>query len=483
MAVLQTSANPPRPARRLTVHDAALLTLSLALACVLAPAPASAEEFAMSGSAYIWAASTEAYGAGGSDALLYYYDYLGSAWALTWGSAWNEWGAAVSLTSSGDILMAGNFDPLRPDVINGYHRGEVFLLKYSPSGTRIFAKSYNWSNWNVYVNDMAVAADGSIFLACNTYKLNDLYETTMMAMLIKIDSAGNLVWAKRFGNVYGEMYETVEEKYGVVCCGGHIEQAAGAANWSSLISFYDAGSGALLHAHAWTCDYGSSRVEDIAADASGNFWATGWVTLGEFPDMYAPSVTLLNKDALLLKFSAAGNLAWAQHWGGSYPEYIGDIFADDSGEMLLAGSTVSTYMPPVGSVINGDENTDTLILAYASDGTPLQARTNPPTSSIEYKEQVIGIAYGADGYNALLRAAAFDAGFTDAIGAGYIAPGTWETANQREEEFCGMSTWDLDGFTESFAASGLDSVRALRNSMKYYTGYIELGEEEPAPGM
>ena len=459
----------------------ALFALALAAACALIPAPARAEQLAMSGSAYIWATGTEDYGTGYSDVLLFYYDYLGSAWALTWGSSFGEWPVAVSLTPSGDILVAGNFESMRPDVIDGYHRGEVFLLKYNQSGGRIFAKSYNWSNWNISVRDMAVAPDGSIFLACTTYQVNASYEYTGMAMLIKIDPAGNLVWGKRFANVYNEMYEAVEVSNGVVCVGGHIEQAEG-ATWSSLLSFYNASDGALLHAHAWTCEYGDSRVTDIAADPSGNFWATGWVSLGEFTDPFAPSVQNVNKDIYVLKASSGGNLAWAQHWGWSYPEYANDIFSEGNGDMLVAGNTVFTYMPPVGGVINGDENNDTLILEYASDGTPLQARTNPPTSAIDYKENVLGIVDGPDGYNLLVRAGALDSGFSDALGAGYVAPGSWEAANQREDENCGMSDWDLEGFTETMPASGLNEVRALRDKLKYFTGYITLGEEEPPPG-
>jgi hypothetical protein len=96
-----------------------------------------------------------------------------------------------------------------------------------------------------------------------------------------------------------------------------------------LLLKYDT-SGNLLWQKTWggsNGDWGGA----VAADTSGNVYVAG-STL---------SFTAGWRDALILKFDAAGTLIWNRTWGGSSWDVAYDISVDNSGNIYVAAETYS----------------------------------------------------------------------------------------------------------------------------------------------
>ena len=97
---------------------------------------------------------------------------------------------------------------------------------------------------------------------------------------------------------------------------------------------------------------------DIACDAAGRVWLTGYSANGNFPTMSAPGAyndstwggpttgtTMGGGDAILLRFSAAGAMEWSTYLGGSDHEWGLTIDIDPNGNAWLAGRTQSIDFP------------------------------------------------------------------------------------------------------------------------------------------
>jgi len=96
---------------------------------------------------------------------------------------------------------------------------------------------------------------------------------------------------------------------------------------------------------AWnrTYNYGSFDTGmDILADSNGNVYV----------------VADDNGDIYLFKYNRTGDLKWIEQWGGAGQDYVGKMCFDKSGNILIAGSTVS-----YGS--------DIMLLCYNSSGAKL----------------------------------------------------------------------------------------------------------------
>jgi gliding motility-associated-like protein len=108
----------------------------------------------------------------------------------------------------------------------------------------------------------------------------------------------------------------------------------------------------------WATYYGGSGIDSgnsIATDNSGNVFLTGHTTSTDFPVQNAGTFfqgtfagggfLLVGGDAFILKFDNAGNLLWATYYGGNEDDSAYSIAIDNSGNVFVAGITLSTNFP------------------------------------------------------------------------------------------------------------------------------------------
>src|SRR5437868_15493012 len=93
--------------------------------------------------------------------------------------------------------------------------GDIFLVKYSPSGTVLWARNTG-SGYFSYIYSIASDAIGNIYLTgyffgstiiCGSFILNNVSSSSVFddVVIIKFNSSGTVVNAKSFGSANSDM--------------------------------------------------------------------------------------------------------------------------------------------------------------------------------------------------------------------------------------------------------------------------------------
>ncbi|HEY9055487.1 MAG TPA: hypothetical protein VIO60_11785 [Rectinemataceae bacterium] len=188
---------------------------------------------------------------------------------------------------------------------------------------------------------------------------------------------------------------------------------------------YDS-SGTAQWARTVTSATGQSRLLDIAVDAFGNIYATGWQQgIGTFA--YGNGVTAQGGysgyNAILVKYDSSGNAQWAQVAGGSAQSVFNSVAVDGSGNIFTAGhqygNTAFTYGTGVSATGTSYNTPNAVIVKYNSSGAAQWARS---VSAGSANSQFNSIAID-DSENAVVAGFQTGAG-TYTYGTGVSAKGT-----------------------------------------------------------
>jgi hypothetical protein len=178
------------------------------------------------------------------------------------------------------------------------------------------------------------------------------------ALVAKFSPTGTLLWATYLGGAGNE------ETYGLVVDGGGNACIVGYTNSTdfpriggfqlSNAGFVDvfvaklSPSGAIL----WSSYLGGSSndyIGDIAADAAGNIYVTGWTDSPDFPLVNAFRSTLGLTDAFVTKIaSGGGSIMWSTFLGGNDTDAGHGLVVDSTGAVIVVGETISSDFPTAG---------------------------------------------------------------------------------------------------------------------------------------
>jgi hypothetical protein len=232
---------------------------------------------------FILSGSTKSFGMGDYDTYVIRTDTAGNLlWSKTYGTTGGEGGGRIIECSDGNFLIVNS--------INSFGAGgwDIYLLKIDTLGNILWTKSYGTASDEVG-GDVIECADGG-FLIGGTYGI--VTSGNRDVMLMKTDSAGNFLWAKKYGgnniDVGGSLTQTTD--------GGYI---IGASTYSFGAGSYDA--------------------YVIKTDAQGN--AGGCNTQGLTFTVNTPILTVTNPPT---------------------QTYSGNIVASSTNTIITRGATVNT---------------------------------------------------------------------------------------------------------------------------------------------
>ena len=261
---------------------------------------------------------------GFEDAFVVKYDSSGTpVWARKIAGTGTDYARSVSTDSSGNIIVAGQYSSslniyaangttvvFTLTIITGY---DAFVVKYDSSGTPVWARKIAGTGTD-YARSVSTDSSGNIIVAgqysssLNIYAANGttvVFTLTIItgydAFVVKYDSSGTPVWARRLGGTPG------------------------------VTGF----------------DYANS----VSTDSSGNV-----IVVGEYEsdpliifaaDGTTSAFTLArnsNTDAFVVKYNSSGTPLWAKRIAGTGSDIPYGVSTDSSGNIVVTGKYTSTSL-------------------------------------------------------------------------------------------------------------------------------------------
>jgi hypothetical protein len=268
--------------------------------------------------------------------------------------------------------------------------GDFFLAKYAASGTLLWVKSASGNAYdqgmsvctdpagNSYVTgsfESSSISFGGITLT-NTSSLSDIF-------VVKYDPSGTVVWAKGYGGTQQDWGNSIAadasgntfitgtffslgvlfDSYGVINSGGN----------DAFITMLDVNGTAV-----WTDQIGGSLADEglcVASDASGNAYLLGTFTS---PTLAAYSPNMINaggSDIFFAKYNSSGTVMLSKRTGGSNNEEFNSLCLNASGDIYMTGYFESSSLNLGAVTINNSVTRSMAVVKYDASGTALWANS------------------------------------------------------------------------------------------------------------
>jgi hypothetical protein len=333
-------------------------------------------------------------------------DYLGQ---LQWSEALSDTtfeprARVIHETSDGGYIVIG-YD----------YASYIVLWKLDGMGNITWAKRFiaGTAPTQVYCNYGEPTSDGGYIIIGNVVIWPS---NNVDAELIKIDSNGNLTWAKIIGNggPDGGNYVTQTSDGGYIITGttGYPatnitlvkSDSTGNITWAKIFnSAYDVGNcvrqtsdgGYIIVGYTGLGPFNYNDVYLIKTDSSGNLlWSKTYGGTNE-DEGYSVQQTsdggyiiagasysfgAGNYDAYLIKTDSAGNVLWSNVFGGPNSDSFNSVQRTTDGGYVLAGISYSFGMTSLAYVVK----TDSLGVSECFEHEAQTIKTNPLTQSNPY---------------------------------------------------------------------------------------------------
>jgi len=269
---------------------------------------------------YIVTGRTRSFGAGNFDLFLVKFNSFGVlTWARSVGGAHADGGCSVAQTFDEGYIVIGWTCSFGPG------NATLFLCKFNSSGILIWAKTVGGAGDDGGFS-VALTSDSGFIVTGWTYSFgvggHDLF-------LIKINSSGDLTWAKTVGQINNQWGNSVvpTSDGGYIVTG--IAEGFGAGGSDLFLVKFNF-SGDLIWAK--TAGGANSDCGNSVAQTSDE----GYIVTGSTRSFSAGYY-----DLFLAKFDSSGDLIWAKTVGGAYNDGGNSVALTSDGGYIVTGSTYS----------------------------------------------------------------------------------------------------------------------------------------------
>ncbi len=157
--------------------------------------------------------------AGSSDIFIVKYGAEGNVlWAKSAGGSANDVGSSITKDGNGNVYMTGSFmsstitfgEITLTNASTGLLPEDMFIVKYDPSGTALWAKRAGGTSVN-RGSDIAIDGSGNVYVTGTFCNYPIIFGTKTLPnggawdmFIVKYDASGNVPWAKSAGGIYTE---------------------------------------------------------------------------------------------------------------------------------------------------------------------------------------------------------------------------------------------------------------------------------------
>ena len=289
-------------------------------------------------------------------------------WIRTADTGQSQAGSSIAVDAAGNCYVTGNISGtntfsgatlISPGALS------ILLLKYNSAGTLLWARTAGGSNRDTG-NAVAAESTGNVWIAAALASSNSAFANIVLTGtnpgsdigLAKYDSAGNVLWAERFG---GPAVETATgiavDKNG----NAYLTGAFGSSNLAfgniTLTNNYGVPNGALFLAKfdaygnpLWAKGaHGNYNVwsSAVTVDFLGNPYITGffqsdWLFFDIIALMNSDMGLFNDADVFITKFDPDGNKLWCTQPMGQNEQRAFALAVDPAANTYIAGWTQGT---------------------------------------------------------------------------------------------------------------------------------------------
>jgi len=337
-------------------------------------------------------------GFGYDDIFLVKYDPSGTVlWAKNAGGSGNDIGSGVSVDASGNVYITGYYASptisFSGTVLTNLGSGNnIYVAKYSPSGTLLWAKSGGGSSSD-QGNAIAVDANGNAYVTgsftSSTCTFNSTFLTNSGGLdmfIVKYDASGNVKWADNPTGVSNEIGNSIcLDPLGSPHVVGSYNSSVmhfGGSVTIHLVSYDDAFivKYDTLGVAQWAQTAGGTQNDiglGVGVDADGSSYITGYYGS---PTMNFGSANITNlgtNNIFVAKYDPTGSLVWAKSVGGTADDESNAIGVNWHGEAFITGYFTSTSCPIGGNTLT-DAGTQDFFIAKLGTATGIMEQTETP---------------------------------------------------------------------------------------------------------
>jgi len=273
---------------------------------------------------YIIGGYTNSFGAGNDDALIAKLDSSGNiSWSKTIGGTNNDSIYSIQRTSDGGYIVGGEIGGEINDF--GAVNTDALIVKLDSSENISWAKKIGGKNYE-FIYSIQQTSDGGYIIGGITASFG---AGNFDGLIVKLDSSGNISWAKTIGGTNTDsisyIQQTLEGGYIV----GGVTESFGAGKFDALIVKLDS-SGNI----SWAKTIGGTNgdaISSIQQTSDGGYIIGG--NTASFGAGY--------DDVFIFKLDSSGNISWAKTIGGKNYEYIASIQQISDGGYIVGGYTNS----------------------------------------------------------------------------------------------------------------------------------------------
>jgi hypothetical protein len=275
-------------------------------------------------------------------------------WSVSFGLDLDDRVLGATLDGDGNIVLAGTFAgsiDLGQGVVTAVGNTDAFVVKLSPDGTPLFARTWG-SNGDEGAQGITTGAAGNVYVAGWYENGTDFGNGARPAInrnvfVLELDAMGNDVWSSTFGSGGSDMARclAIDSGGNVVMAGvfkGDVDFGGGLVLNNSATDEFDVFAAKYTPSgtHLWSTHFGGPDFDSLigcALDGSDNLLLGGWFgTAIDFGSGLVNSAGSL--DTFIAKLDGNGAMVWGKAYGTAAEDTIYPAFAADAaGEVFVTG--------------------------------------------------------------------------------------------------------------------------------------------------
>ena len=336
----------------------------------------------------------------------------------------------VAVDSAGGVYITGYFyDTVSfgGDVLTSVGQNDIFVAKFEANGDHAWSKSFGDTGidaaYGITVdgNDLVVVVGhfaGTVSFggtALDSAGEGDVF-------LTKLDSDGNYVWSKRFGDEAADKGNAVavDPSNDILIVGHFFDQitfegaplTSAGANYDGFVAKLDSNGNPI-----WSTSFGDTSGDSangVASDSQEAVVVSGFFA-GTVNFGGANHVSGGSEDGFVAKWDTDGNPDWSVGFGAEGNQYAVDVATDGSDSVVIAGFFSGAADLGGGDLVSAGSQ-DVLAAKFDKDGKHVWSKSYGDGAA----QHAHGVAANGAGSVALVGAAAGTVDF----GAGSLAGST-----------------------------------------------------------